>query len=228
MTEPSELHTGHRQRLFDRYEQSGLDGFSDIEVLELVLTYAIPRKDTNATAHRLLDTFGTLQTVFEAPQASLEKVEGMTQRAAAMMRLLPQVWARYEVSCRRCDTRCFDTTEACGNYLLPFFRALREERVRILCLDAKCRLLDCREVSTGSVNFASMPIRRIVETALSVNASAVIVAHNHTSGIALPSKEDVDTTMRLKEALTGVDVLLLDHIIVADGDYVSLRDSMLL
>lgn len=227
MTATKQLHIGHRQRLFDRYAKIGLDGFSDIEVLELMLTYAIPRRDTNVLAHRLLDAFGSLQRVFEAPQDSLERVEGMTKRAALLIRLLPQLWTRYELCCRR-DKKSFDTTEACGDFLLPFFRGLREERVRVLCLDAKCQLLDCREVSLGSVNSASMQIRRVVETALSVNASAVIVAHNHTSGIALPSKEDLEATERLKEALLAVDVLLIDHIIVADDDYVSLRDSLLL
>ena len=227
MAEQEQLHTGHRQRLFDRYKKIGLEHFSDVEVLELVLTYAIPRKDTNPVAHRLLDTFGALHAVFEAPVTSLQKVEGMTQRAAELLRLLPQVWTRYETSCSR-DTKFFSTTEACGNYLMPFFRGLREERIRIMCLDAKCQLLDCREVSKGSVNTASMPIRSIVETALSVNATAVIIAHNHTSGIALPSKEDLDATKRLEEALSAVDIYLIDHIIAAGDDYVSLRDSMLL
>lgn len=227
MAEQKNIHAGHRQRLFDRYAENGLDSFSDIEVLELALTYAIPRKDTNPIAHRLLDTFGSLSAVLEAPTLSLQKVEGVTKRAAILLHLLPQLWKRYDISRGR-ETRFFSTTEACGDYLLPYFRGLRDEHIRMMCLDAKCQLLDCREVSTGSVNSASMPIRRIVETALAVNATCVVLAHNHTSGIALPSREDIDATMRLKEALSGVDVILTDHIIVADNDYVSLRDSKLL
>lgn len=224
MAEQKNIHAGHRQRLFDRYAESGIEGFSDIELLELLLAYAIPRKDTNPIAHRLLDTFGTLSAVLEAPQLSLQKVEGMTQRAATLLRLLPQSWKRYEIS-RQSETKVFLTTEECGNYLVPFFCGLREERIRIMCLDAKCKLLDCREISRGSVNSAAMPIRNIVETALAVNATSVVIAHNHTSGIALPSGEDIDATRRLKEALAGVDILLVDHVIVADNDYVSLRDS---
>lgn len=227
MAEQKNIHAGHRQRLFDRYAKSGIDSFSDIELLELLLAYAIPRKDTNPIAHRLLETFGNFSAVLEAPQLSLQNVEGMTQRAATMLHLLPQSWKRYDLSRQR-ETKIFQTTEACGDYLVPFFRGLREERVRLLCLDAKCMLLDCREISQGSVNSAAMPIRRIVETALAVNATSVVLAHNHTSGIALPSKEDVDATVRLKEALAGVDILLIDHMIVADNDYVSLHDSLLL
>lgn len=224
MAEQKNIHAGHRQRLFDRYANGGVDSFSDVELLELLLTYAIPRKDTNPIAHRLLDTFGSLSAVFEAPQLSLQKVEGMTQRSATMLRLLPQSWKRYDLS-RQSETKVFRTTEECGDYLVPFFRGLREERVRILCLDAKCKLLDCRELSQGSVNSAAMPIRRIVETALAVNATSVMIAHNHPSGIALPSTEDVEATHRLKEALANVDVILIDHIVVSDNDYVSMLDS---
>lgn len=224
MAEQKNIHAGHRQRLFDRYAESGLESFSDIELLELLLAYAIPRKDTNPIAHRLLATFGSLNAVFEAPQLSLRKVEGMTQRAATMLRLLPQSWKRYELS-RQSETKIFLTTEDCGDYLVPFFSGVREERVRLLCLDAKCKLLDCREISRGSVNWASMPIRSIVETALAVNATSVVLAHNHLSGIALPSNEDVEATRRLRDALTGIEVLLIDHIIVSDSDYVSMRDS---
>ncbi len=224
MAEQKNIHAGHRQRLFDRYASSGIESFSDVELLELLLAYAIPRKDTNPIAHSLLDTFGSFAAVLEAPQLSLQKVEGMTQRAATMLRLLPQSWQRYDLS-RQSETKFFRTTEECGDYLVPFFRGLREERVRILCLDAKCKLLDCRELSQGSVNSAAMPIRRIVETALAVNATSVMVAHNHPSGIALPSTEDIDATRRLKEALANVDIILIDHIVVSDNDYVSMLDS---
>lgn len=227
MAEEQNIHAGHRQRMYDCYAESGLDGFSDIEVLELVLTYAIPRKDTNVLAHRLLETFGSLSAVLEAPQLSLQTVKDMTQRAATLLHLVPQLWKRYDI-CRQRETKYFATTKQCGDYLLPFFRGLREEHVRILCLDGKCQMLDCREVSEGSVNSAPMSIRRIVESALAVNATSIVVAHNHTSGVALPSKEDIDATQRLKEALSCLDIYLMDHIIVADDDYVSLHDSMML
>lgn len=227
MAQTEHLHTGHRERLFERYANSGIDSFSDVELLELVLTFAIPRKDTNPIAHRLLAQFGSLRTVFEAPLLSLESVEGMTKRAATLLQMYPGVWKRYE-NCLQRETVFFRTTEACGDYLEPFFRGLRDEHVWLLCLDAKCKLLDCREISHGTVNFATLPIRRVVETALAVNASSVVIAHNHPSGIALPSKEDVELTKQLQTALQSVDVLLADHIVVAEGDYVSMRDSCLL
>ena len=226
MAEATEIHQGHRQRLYNSYLQAGLDGFSDIVVLELLLTFAIPRKDTNPIAHGLLNRFGSLYAVFEAPVDSLLQVEGMTKRAAVLLHLQPQLWKRY-ASSRMADTRIFSTRDACAAYLMTQFRGAREEQVCMMCLDAKCKLLDLRKVSEGSVNSTVLPVRRIVEIALAVNATSVVIAHNHTSGIALPSKEDVQATALLQTALKCVDINLIDHIIVADDDYVSLKDSEL-
>ena len=117
------------------------------------------------------------------------------------------------------------TTEKCGDYLASFFVGRRNETVFLLCLDAKCKVLCCKEIGEGSVNSAGVPVRRIVETALGVNATTVILAHNHPSGLALPSSEDVQTTHRVAAALDTVDIALADHIIVADSDYVSLAQS---
>ena len=218
------LHTGHRQRRYDSYLRGGLDSFSDIEVLELLLTFAIPRKDTNQIAHGLLERFGAFPTVLEAPVESLQQVKGMTERAAILLHLVPQVWRRYDIE-RQKLTTVFATLESCADYLVPRLRGAREEQVWMLCLDAKCKLLDCRQISRGSVNSASASLRRIVEVALAVNASSVVLSHNHSSGVALPSTEDVQTTDRIRAALQAVDVVLADHIIVADSDYVSMRDS---
>ena len=224
MSEASEIHKGHRQRLYDSYLQTGLDGFSDVVVLELLLTFAIPRRDTNAIAHGLLQRFGSLYAVFEAPTESLMQVPGVTQRAAVLLHMQPQLWRCYAAS-RQAGTRIFPTREDCANYILSQFRGAREEQVHMMSLDAKCKLLDYRKVSEGSVNSTVLPIRKVVEAALAVNATSVLIAHNHTSGIALPSKEDLQATALLQTALKCVDVYLIDHIIVADEDYVSLKDS---
>lgn len=224
MDEQKPIHTGHRQRLYESYLQTGLDGFSDIVVLELLLTYAIPRKDTNEIAHALLSHFGSLYAVFEAPPASLLQVPGVTERAAILLHMQPQLWKRYALS-RQADTKIFATREDCIRYLLAQFRGAREEQVYMMCLDAKCKLLDCRKISEGSVNSTPLPIRKVVEAALAVNATSILIAHNHTSGIALPSREDLQVTTLLHTALQCVDIRLLDHVIIADDDYVSLKDS---
>ena len=227
MSEGENIHKGHRQRLYESYLSAGLDAFPDLVVLELLLTYAIPRRETNTIAHGLMDRFGALYAVFEAPTDSLLQVPGMTQRAAVLLHMLPRLWTRYAAS-RQADTRIFPTRADCAKFILSQFHGAREEQVHMLSLDAKCKLLDYRKVSEGSVNSTVLPIRKIVEAALAVNATSVVIAHNHTSGIALPSREDVSATDLLQTALQCVDIHLIDHIIVADADYVSLKDSGLI
>ena len=123
------------------------------------------------------------------------------------------------------DEKILASLDDCGKYLANCFRNQRNETVMLLCLDAKCKVISCNEVGQGSVNSAAVPIRRVVEMALGVNASSAILAHNHPSGLAIPSGEDIQTTRRLALALDAVEIQLVDHIIVADSDYVSLRQS---
>ena len=218
------IHDGHRQRLKDRFRQEGLDKFDEIQVLELLLFYAIPQRDTNPLAHRLLDHFGSLAQVLEAPAEELEKVSGVGANVATLLSLTTAL-ARYYMVNRSNQTAILTSTEMCGDYLLPYFVGRRNETVFLLCLDAKCKVLGCKEVGEGSVNSASVPIRRIVEMALGMNATSVVLAHNHPSGLAIPSGEDVQTTRRLAMALDTVDITLADHIVVADDDYVSMAQS---
>jgi DNA repair protein RadC len=215
------IHDGHRQRMKERFLKEGLDHFSDYQVLELLLFYAVPRKDTNPLAHALMDHFGTLSQVLEAPVEELEKVGGIGPNAAVLLKLVTEM-GRYYLVNRSNRFTTLETITECGEYLKPFFFGRRNETVFLLCLDAKCKVLACREVGEGSVNSANVPIRRIVEMALGANATSVVLAHNHPSGLAVPSNEDVITTHRVAAALSTVDIRLVDHIIVADDDFVSL------
>ena len=218
------IHDGHRQRLKERFLKQGLDGFTDIQVLELLLFYALPRRDTNPIAHALLKKFGSVRQVLEAPVERLTEVEYITENAAVLLRLAPAMLRYYQVDKVKEDMPLV-TIQACGDYLKHFFLGRKNETVFLLCLDAKCKVLACREVGEGSVNSANVPIRRVVEIALAEGASTVILAHNHPSGIAIPSGEDIATTRRLAAALSTVDVILADHIVVADDDYVSMAQS---
>jgi DNA repair protein RadC len=218
------VHQGHRQRLRERFLEEGLENFKEHEVLELLLYYCIPRRDTNIIAHNLIDRFDTLAGVLEAPPSELKKVEGMGDGAATFIALL-QAAERYYLVNKQDDGKPMTSVEACGRYLVPKFRNLRNESVYLLSLDAKCKMLSCRLVGEGSVNSAAVPIRRIVEMALEAGATSVVLAHNHPSGIALPSPEDIQTTRRLAMALSAVEIGLVDHIVVADEDYVSMAQS---
>lgn len=218
------IHEGHRQRLKDRFLREGLDNFDELYVLELLLYYCIPRKDTNPIAHELLHRFGSLTGVFAATVEELEKVPGISHNAATYLTLIPQAGRYYQV--KRAETgEILRTISQCGNYLVPYFYGRENETVFLLCLDAKCKVLGCKLVGEGSVNSANIPIRRVVEIALNSNATTVILAHNHPSGLALPSDEDVETTIRVAKAMEAVEITLADHIVVADNDYVSMVQS---
>ena len=217
------IHDGHRQRLKDRFLREGLDGFTDIQVLELLLFYVVPRKDTNPIAHDLLDRFGSLARVLDAPVIRLTEVNGISENGATFLKLVREIERRYALS--QGEEIILNTIEDCCEYLTRFFKGKRNETVFLLSLDAKLKLLSCREVGEGSVNYASVPIRRCVEMALEDGATSVILAHNHPSGLAVPSTDDVVTTRRLAMALSAVEIQLVDHIVVADDDYVSMVQS---
>ena len=217
----SSIHKDHRKRLKNRYLENGLDSFTDIQMLELLLFYAIPRRDTNPIAHALLNRFGSLSQVLEAGVEELQKVEGVGPEAALFLHLIPDA-GRYYMVDKAMHSKVLTTIDQCGQYLLPFFIGRQVETVFLLCMDAKCKVLCCKEIGEGSVNSAGISIRKIVETALAANATTVVLAHNHPSGIAIPSGEDVQTTHRIADALRAVEIHLVDHIVVADDDYVSM------
>ena len=223
MANPS-VHKGHRERLKARFLETGLDSFTDVQALELLLFYAIPQKDTNPIAHALLDRFGSLSQVLDAPLEALKKVPGISDHSASLLRLVTELARFYQVDSAQ-RTEVLTSLDACGRYLVPRFFGRKVETVFLLCLDAKCKVLCCREIGEGSVNAASISVRKVVEAALSANATTVVLAHNHPSGVALPSADDVQTTCRIAAALSAVEVKLIDHIVVAEGDFISMVQS---
>ncbi len=218
------LHAGHRKRLKNRFLTEGLDSFSDLHALELLLFFVVPRKDTNPIAHGLLERFGSLRGVMDARKEDLEEVSGIGENAALLLRLIPALVRKYRMDSFAGDTILLRTQES-GDFLIPRFSSAREEEVHLLSLDAKGKVLDCRRIHKGSVNTVGVSVRKVVETALNTGASSVILAHNHPSGLALPSEEDKATTRLVQQALKPVGVTLADHIIVAGEDFVSLRDD---
>ena len=220
-------HDGHRKRMKQRFLRHGLSSFDDHTVLELLLFYAQPRKDTNPIAHRLMDTFGSLDAVFEASPEALMKVEGVGESAAVLIHLVPEAARRYRIA-KEDPGRIISCAEDAGQYLVPRFLNCRGEAVYLLCLDAKHRLLDCRELGSGDPSSVLLSIRHIAELALMQNASAVILAHNHPNGLAIPSQEDRTASIRVRDALAALNITLLDHIIVADEDFVSMAESGML
>lgn len=216
------VHDKHRERVRKRFRENGLNGFADHEALELLLYYAIPRRDTNPIAHALLNRFGSLAGVFSAPVEALRQVEGVGDSAAVLLRLVPLIAQRARLAEAEV---ILNSRGSIGDYLLELFSQERNEAVYQLCLDRKGKLLSCKRLGEGSACAVNLDIRKLVENALLSSASSVILAHNHPSGVALPSTADQAATDRAKTALEAIGVALADHIIVADNDFVSFSES---
>lgn len=218
------VHEGHRDRLKARFKDHGLDSFNDLNALELLLFYAIPRRDTNVLAHELLDRFGSLSGVFSAGIRELTEVPGIGENAAMLIRLVPQMMKKCRMS-QVSDIRVFKGSRELGQFLLPRFMDERDEMVLIMCLDSRNALICCEVLNRGVVNAVDITVRRMIEIALKNKASSVVLAHNHPEGIAMPSREDEFFTKKARDALRIMDMELLDHIIVAGDKYFSMGDS---
>lgn len=217
------LHDGHRKRMKAEF-QARPETFPDHKLLELLLFYVNPRGDVNPTAHELLNRFGSLAGILDATPEALQNCPGVGEHAAALIRACKELSRRYDAQRSGMDD-IVDSARDAATVLRPCFYGARSEMVYLLCMDGKGKFLGCPKVSEGNVNAAEIMTRQIVETALNHNAARVILAHNHVSGLALPSNEDRATTLYLGEVLRQVGVVLADHMIFVDDDMVSLRDS---
>lgn len=221
------VHDGHRQRVKERFRKEGLDSFNDINVLEFLLFYCVPRIDTNELAHRLLDTFGSFSGVLDAPIEELEKVKGMGSSAATFLSFVSAVSRYYHVEQGKAGKIANDLDD-CAKLLVPKFMGRRDELVYLLCMDPKGKVICCRLIGEGTVCSTNISVRKVAEVALAVNATSVILAHNHPNGLAVPSVEDVQTTLLIAKSLKALDIALVDHIVVAGDKYASMVGSKML
>ncbi len=216
-------HSGHRQRLKKKFIENGFDVFEPHEALEMYLFYAIPRKDTNPLAHRLLDRYMNIGGVCDAPIDELESEFGLSESAAVFLKMLPEMSRLYNES-KMSDDNVIDY-ENLGEKFKAKFIGRTSEAVALMLGDAKGKMIYFNIISKGSINSSDMPVRKIVDLALRHNAKTAFLAHNHPSGTALPSQNDLATTRVIRETLLSIGVDLIDHYIVTDEDFVSLRES---
>lgn len=219
------IHEGHRARMKKKLLENGERSLADHELLEVLLYYAIPRRDTNELAHRLLKQFGSLQGVLSAPVQELACVSGVGQQAALLMGMVPMLCRR---AAQREKEQILNSVDACGAYFTELLGSSRREMLWQVCLDGKGKVLSSRCLAEGDVSMAAVSVRQVVEYALRAGAVGVVLAHNHPSGVALPSQKDCTTTRMIRDALNTMNIRLVDHIIVADKDYVSMAASGLL
>lgn len=215
------MHKGHRQRMRDRFRREGLEGFAPHEALELLLFYTRARGNVNPLAHRLLEVFGSLKGVLEAPVDQLAAVEDVGEETATLLSMMVPMFRRYEL-CLCEEVKRLRNYSEVADYCRSLLTGLRKERFYVISVSSQMRVLGRRIVGEGSLSEVPAYPRLVVETALNQNAYGVILCHNHPGGDALPSIGDVDVTRELETVLAKLGIGLLDHIIVADGQTYSM------
>lgn len=218
------IHKGHREKVKKRYYESGLTNMPDHNILELLLFFGIPQKDTNPLAHELIEKFGSFSGVLEASKTDLQSVKGMTESAACLLTLFLPVYKRYVNDLNK-KRRKFETAKEMADYFRTLYLDTNNERVYALCLDNKDEMVACRVVSDGDIDSSAFDIRKLASIVLEVKAKKVVLSHNHPNGTLAPSKGDVTATKAAYELLQLLKVQLLDHIIVTDESYFSMIKS---
>lgn len=217
----------HRKRLRERFRRSGFEGFHDYEVLELLLTYAIPRRDVKPIAKELILRCGDIQGVMDAPFEELGKIKGMTENVATLLNLLKScasVYLRQSVL----KSKQISGTMALLNYCRLEMKGLKDEQFRTIFLNSQNEVIGDEVIQEGTVDQSVVYPRKVMEKALHYKASAMILVHNHPSGSLKPSKDDIHLTEALKQAAHSLQIQVHDHLIISKKGYFSFLEQGLL
>lgn len=220
--EPSPHYLGHRKRLKDRFRGSGRKALADHELLELLLAYAVPRRDTKPLAKELLRRFGTFHAALDADPARLEEVRGIGSHASTLVALLRACMNRYlepAVETRALISGPEDVTA----YLRAEMGGEATERFLLVCLNASGRVIHTRTMTEGTVDAAHVYPREVLKEAIGCGASALILVHNHPSGTLTASEQDLRLTRTLTDLCAQVGISLHDHLIVTRSGAYSIR-----
>ena len=221
---PNGIHSGHRKRMKDKYLKDNFDNMNQHEALEMLLYYAIPQKDTNLLAHKLLDHFGSLSGVFDASVSALVDF-GLTVNTAILLKFIPDFSRLYLDDKREMRSKEINIREL-PEYFKSKFIGRTDEMLYCLLLDGNFNQIYCELVSKGSPSATEVPVRRIVELSLLYKPKFVVLAHNHPIGLSIPSINDIDVTKKIYKALNGINVNLLDHIVISNTDHTCIMHSI--
>lgn len=219
------IHKDHRKKVREKFYECGLQGMAAHNILELLLFFGIPFKDTNPMAHELVNRFGSLSAVLEAKRSDLIQVKGMTENAACLISMILPLYRKYSEDLVNRKKNFKDTDE-----LVNFLRSLyldnnNNERIFVLCFDANNHLITYRMLNEGDINSSSCDLRKLASIVLETNCQSVVISHNHPHGVVLPSSDDINVTKALVSFLSTLKVKLSDHIIVSDKDYFAMAKS---
>lgn len=217
------MHEGHRKRLRERFVNEGLENFEPHVILELLLFYSIPQKDTNELAHKVLDHFGSLSEVFQAPVSELMKVDGIGYNSAVLLSMMSQLCNVYYNEKWKGKSIC--GLDNIAQFAADCFIGMTTEHFLLICVDNKQSVICHRFISEGSVDSSQVDIRKIAEILIGANATAAVIAHNHPRGSATPSQADLRTTLAINDGLDTLHMKLLDHVIVSGSGYLSMASN---
>lgn len=222
------VHDGHRQRLKEEFLAKGFDeNTPPHKIMEMLLFYSIPRKDTNEIAHNLINRFGgTVSGVLDASVEELVKVDGVSHHTAALIKLMVPIVRCYLTEKNEKKNVYSNLDEVC-DFLVQKYISYTKEMFSVISFSGSGRKLGFDILGEGNVAEVNVSIREVVETAINRKAVSVIIAHNHPDGVAIPSQGDIAVTRKIQSALSHINIKLLDHIIIGGDDYVSLCQSRL-
>lgn len=224
-SDKNNIHKDHRKKVREKFYECGLQGMAAHNIIELLLFFGIPFKDTNPMAHELVNRFGSLSAVLEAKRSDLMQVKGMTENAACLISMILPLYRKYSEDLVNRKKNFKDTDE-----LVEFLRTLyidnnNTERVFVLCFDANNYLITFRMLNEGDINSSSFDLRKLAALVLETNCQSVVVSHNHPHGVVLPSGDDINVTKSVVSLLSTLKVKLADHIIISDSDYFSMSGT---
>lgn len=224
---PENPHSGHRQRIRQKFITNSFEGFADHEILELLLFYSNPRRDTNELAHKMIKEFGTFHTLLEANPKEIMNRCGVSETTAVLVSMIIPMYRRYASG--KWEKRIqLDTSSKAGNFAISLFAGEPMECFYLICLDNQRRLIYPELISRGTINEAQIYPRTIVKTALKHNSASVILCHNHPAGLLAASQSDIAATKSIISALEPIHIDVIDHIIVAGEAYLSFSEKRLL
>jgi len=228
MSKQDNVHIEHRKRLRAKVEKSGINSLAEHEVLEYLLTYAIPRKDTNPTAHNLITKFGNFSNVLDADINDLKKVKGIGENSALFIQSLSQVIDYYKENKRNSKVYKLDSTFRCVQYFRANFEIENKEKFYVCCLTKSYNVFKVLTFVGEDALKVSCDAREIAQTISRSDTNYIFIAHTHPNGKVLPSEEDLIATKRIKELCNTIGIKIIDHIIFNDVDYFSFRSNQMI
>lgn len=214
-----DIHAQHRKRIRDRFLNNGLEDFAPHEVLELLLTYSIPRQDVNLLAHRLINQFGSVSSVMDADITDLMRMDGVKENTATFLKLIPEAGKRYQID-KFTPSVVFDDLETVAEYCVYSHLRDTEEEISVMMMDARMRLLGNETLAKGNGCDVYVDMEKLGSILFRYNAVSFIIVHSHPGGEATPSDSDVVLTQKIYSLMKNFNKTLVEHIIIADGHYV--------